>query len=728
MKKLQPIKVPKGIRYLSDWPNNPLNYIFTRPEGSSEKFILDKKMPGCGLTHWCLTNEYPVILCSPRKILLENKADQLGNHVFLVEMGSELGVDVVLNLPAIDGEKEEKRRDLKKINTKEKPREVIIGEFDKLQRDLTNYLNFKDSMGYPPKILVTYDSLGKILEIIDDYNRRGYGIPLENYTIVVDEFQSMFTDARFKGDTEHDLSTFLRAYKVRSIFFASATPMMDKYLDMIDIFQDCEYTFLDWTSLDPTRLIRPTIIAKGSTKPLRNVEQEIRAYLRGDFTRHIEWENGKKKEEVSRELIIYVNAVNRILSLIKTKDLGLTPENTCILCARTPSNEKRLKDIGGGWEIGRIPLAGEPRKMFTFCTSTVYLGADFYSDNARSIVLADVNISSLIVDISLDLPQIIGRQRRNYRWSNEVTLYFQAGTSPQDARLKKDLIEKKLQEKVNATKALMKMFNGPYTEEQERESVVKSLTKGRGDNYEINYITIQKDSNSGSLTAEPNLFVYAAELRGLEVQCIDYADRFSVFNTIYDYQNTNYQHDGVDGNKIREIIMKYREIQNPNDKLSFLSYCYRNLTPNETNALFREIDDCHTINMFQTVGIDFIESVNFDYEEVKVRYQGLRLVSELGQGKDTDIIVSNLLGEGSPEFVKLAKTVYRYIKVGEFISASNAKKILTKIYNGLGVGSTALGSHMKNFFVLDSKKEDGSTLVWINGKKCRGYKPISKLY
>lgn len=49
--------------------------------------------------------------------------------------------------------------------------------------------------------------------------------------------------------------------------------------------------------------------------------------------------------------------------------------------------------------------------MFTFCTRTVYLGADFYSLCARSFIFSDSNIDSLAVDISEDLPQILGRQR-----------------------------------------------------------------------------------------------------------------------------------------------------------------------------------------------------------------------------------------------------------------------------------------------------------------------------
>lgn len=60
--------------------------------------------------------------------------------------------------------------------------------------------------------------------------------------------------------------------------------------------------------------------------------------------------------------------------------------------------------------------------MFTFCTRTVYLGADFYSLCARSFIFSDSNIDSLAVDISEDLPQILGRQRLfDNPWKNSAT-------------------------------------------------------------------------------------------------------------------------------------------------------------------------------------------------------------------------------------------------------------------------------------------------------------------
>ena len=67
--------VPRGIRYISDWGEYSLkNYCFPH--------ILNKQITGCGFTEYCLTNDMDVILCSPRKILLENKEDQHSSEVF----------------------------------------------------------------------------------------------------------------------------------------------------------------------------------------------------------------------------------------------------------------------------------------------------------------------------------------------------------------------------------------------------------------------------------------------------------------------------------------------------------------------------------------------------------------------------------------------------------------------------------------------------------------------
>ena len=67
--------VPKGIRYISEWGGFSLENF---------RYILDKKIPGCGFTEFCITNSEDIILCSPRRILLENKRDQHVDDVLYV--------------------------------------------------------------------------------------------------------------------------------------------------------------------------------------------------------------------------------------------------------------------------------------------------------------------------------------------------------------------------------------------------------------------------------------------------------------------------------------------------------------------------------------------------------------------------------------------------------------------------------------------------------------------
>jgi hypothetical protein len=80
-------------------------------------------------------------------------------------------------------------------------------------------------MGKPVKILVTYDSFRHVREALGDQIR--------NFQVVVDEFQSIFIDARFKSDAELELLYQLQ--DLQKVCFVSATPMLDKYLDMLDV-------------------------------------------------------------------------------------------------------------------------------------------------------------------------------------------------------------------------------------------------------------------------------------------------------------------------------------------------------------------------------------------------------------------------------------------------------------------------------------------------------------
>ena len=75
MKKIT-IKVPKEIRYISDWDKLEEGKRLRDLVPSNQSYIMNKTITGCGYTEYWLTNIYPAILCSPRIVLLENKEEQ----------------------------------------------------------------------------------------------------------------------------------------------------------------------------------------------------------------------------------------------------------------------------------------------------------------------------------------------------------------------------------------------------------------------------------------------------------------------------------------------------------------------------------------------------------------------------------------------------------------------------------------------------------------------------
>lgn len=408
--KYREIRVPADVYYISDWLYNPLDIFFkqsNRPE--TPKVILDKKVPGCGFTHWCLTNEFPVILCSPRKMLLENKAEQLGPSVFYIVGSKAVSNPAINNIISTGGTSGAN------INT-------LSRNFS----NLGNYLINCQSKGIPPKILVTYDSYRILVDILKGLNI----YQLKEFNVIVDEFQSIFIDSGFKGDIEKEFLDKL-CDKTNLIMFVSATPMIERYMDMIPEFSNENLAIrlrLDWETESPGRVQKSKIRIRKTSKISRDIKKEISQYREGKGpSMSIKRPNGIRETVQSKELVIFVNSVTSIINIIKNiGDEILRPEEVNIICSDTPQNKKEIRNrLGPQYTIGRIPLRGEPHKMFTLCTSTAYFGTDFYSTNARSIIIVQPDIRSLTMDLVLDLPQILGRQRLSENpWANEATLLF----------------------------------------------------------------------------------------------------------------------------------------------------------------------------------------------------------------------------------------------------------------------------------------------------------------
>ena len=667
------IVVPAGYRYISEIPDFKLNDF---------PHILNKQIPGCGFTEYCITNNENVILCSPRKILLQNKFEQHKNDVFLVvnEYEGDPGTDKDL----LKSEKSKSGYSKNEIAKEKRILETARGRFFfDLTKKLTGYINSCLYDGRPIKILVTYDSFRLVKEIVN------YNYSEVDFRVIIDEFQSIFTDSKFKSDTELQFVSNLQG--VQRVCYISATPMIDKYLDMLDEFKDLPYYELDWSSQDNSRVKRPILYVKTLKAVFTEVKPIIEKYVNGNFDhRFVKDRNGKVKRIESKEAVFYVNSVNNITSIIKRAKL--TPDQVNILVANTKDNIKKIqKRLGKEFDIGRVPLRDEPRKMFTFCTRTVYLGADFYSDNAQSYIVSDANIDTLAVDISLDLPQILGRQRlKENPWKDEATLFFRSVTSGN--KKPEEEFKDKMDEKMKRSEGLLEAF-GEVSEKNQAYLAERYQDTAKLLNYKKDYVSVNQVKNpDGSIKLVPiiNNLVRVAEMRAYEMQQVDYADRFAVFNELGKLNDTD-----VDDEVFNKFFEEFDRQKDRRHKLKFLCESsglpgFGTILDNVPNKRFKEY--------INTLGVDGCRSLCYRIDLIDKKLSVLTF--DLG---------------------KLDEPIYAKFEVGKAYSNSGIKKMLSEIYKSVGYKVTAKASDLKNYYKLRR------TSVIENDKRAEGFRLMEKL-
>ena len=649
MKKTK-IIVPAGIRFMSQWKD------FIIP---SEPCIIDKKIPGCGFTEYCLTNSEDVILCSPRKLLLRNKEKQ--------HLGKILYVNNSLD------QDETTDKDLEKFNrssgivptkltdiTPETTQQEII---EALKNLINTYSLNRSISGFPVKIIVTYDSFRIVKETLGDR--------IKNFRIVIDEFQSIFTDSRFKSDTE--LSFMHHLQNLQKVCYLSATPMIDQYLEQLDEFKDLPYYELDWSSEDPCRVLKPDLKVRTCKSVSEPAYKIIREYLDGNFEKtSYRDEYGNIQTIESKEVCFFVNSVINIIGIINK--CKLTPEQCNILIADTPDNKKKLKRrLGSKWEIGDIPLLGQPHKMFTFCTRTVYLGADFYSTNARTVIISDANIETLAVDISLDLPQILGRQRNDSNpWKNRAEFYYK---TRKDLKTKEEF-DKYIEFKVKKTEELLQS----YQEVTNKHTLAEKYKKDtNASNYKDDYVSINEHSGK-DMFPELNRLVLIAEQRAFDIQQIDYKDRFNVFNTLVKAGLMS------KGSEISRFIEDFNNL--PNFSLKMRTICESGFSEYEMSAILDQVPKTYK-DYYLVLGPERCKANGYNVTDIKREYEDVVMDKE-----------------------DISADIYQYFTVGGLYSNKEIKDKLAEIYNNHKYGRTPKASDLENYFkVVNTKKTVGENRI-----------------
>ena len=403
--------------------------------------------------------------------------------------------------------------------------------------------------------------------------------------------------------------------------------------------------------------------------------------------------NGYPREIISDEAVFYVNSVNHITSIIKKCELK--PEEVNILCSDTPDNLKKIqRKLGKKFKIGEVPLEGEKPKMFTFCTRTVYLGADFYSLCARSFIFSDSNIDSLAVDISEDLPQILGRQRLFANpWKNEAIFYYRSTCDYRKISQKE--FDKEIERKKRATNNLLRSFESA-PDDAKFDLAEKYQKDAKASNYKDDYIAVN-EHQGGTLIPVLNNLVLVNEIRAFRIQQIDYKDRFTVFSTIHNSLSS----DDIINQRVSEFLEQYQKLGTFKAKLRYL--CEFGFNDNVISIVLDQIGEHDNIKSYYTaLGPQKLRALGYD------RYK-----------------IEKELGIVTFSYELLESTIYNEFKVGDKLTLSGIKDRLGYLYSSINYTAVPKATDLEKFFevrpiVIYEKKDNGSR------KQIKGYELLKK--
>lgn len=628
----QEINVPVQYRYLSQW-QDLLNIL---PQQG--KYILNKVNTGCGGTTLFLQSAQPTILVSPRSNVLYSKSAQFPNaHLFRKKTDTSTSVPVL----------------------KERLRDYI------------NMCNgsFHCPMMQPiiPKILVTIDSYSYVAEQL------AFMGLLDHFTVLVDEFQCLMSDSKFKGRVELEFLHNLRG--VNSVCYMSATPIDESYLNFFPDFADVScYYKLVWNASvleTPNLDMRPYKPKQSSKGICREIIQGYRQ--NGYFAQKIV--NGCLVN--STEVVIFLNEVRSIVSIIEENKLQ--PDEVNVLCS--PSN-KYVKDLKRlGVHIGELSTdpCNPVNRIFTFATRASFEGVDFYSNSAFTYIFCDGVLEWNKNDLITDVPQILGRQRLDQPFRKDAILYYRANSKTNSAA-----IIERIKAKEEATQRWIDIFNA--SDEQTKMMLKDGIMKrSKETRYQDDYVEFVDDMQGGFVLRE-NYLVKSTELRDWQLSNYVYNKPMNIIKTVVGQTGINatncHGYTTITGvaalDKFKQEFFKATTFP---EKMRIYTEM-RELYPEHTNDLYQNaFIDYHFHQAYDMLGGNKLRALRFREKDI------------------VEAVSSVMLHQIVIEECKIV------FAVGNYYQMADVKVMLQEIYNKAGINATAKANDLPQFMPSAVKRQ-----------------------
>lgn len=305
------------------------------------------------------------------------------------------------------------------------------------QDDIRNYISQCREDNQPIKIMVTYDSFYKVKEVIEEN--------IDSYKIVVDEYQELLDACVYRDRAISNLLKQLR--DLSNVTYLSATPIPLCYRpDELIGLTEYEIVWQGDNRVAPHRF--------KTDKPYALVVNMIQKHKQG-----FPLEVGNNRVQ---EYFFFLNSVTAIKDIIDKA--GLTNDEVKVICADSTENQRKLDNIP-------ISDLSSSNKTFTFCTKTVFCGADFHSESGLAVVISSWANKSTMLDIATDIQQIAGRIRTPENPFKNIVLHIYSTSLSCQTQSEFNIW---LDGRMQSAQGIINAYNR-LTNEIERKSIVERI-------------------------------------------------------------------------------------------------------------------------------------------------------------------------------------------------------------------------------------------------------------
>ena len=297
----------------------------------------------------------------------------------------------------------------------------------------------------------------------------------------------------------------------------------------------------------------------------------------------------------------------------------------------------------------------------------------------------------LDVDISQDLPQILGRQRLECNpWKNQATFYYKLTCDYR--KTPRERFDDSLRVKIQKSENLLSIYE-KGNEDERKSLAIKYLRVADINKYKDDFIAV---NTYGGTCMKPvfNNLVYVSEVRAYDIQQVDYKDRFSVFCTI----NANLSQSDIANLELENFFSEYDSLGTLYDKLKY--YCSFEFSDKTINEIALQQFDEQVRSYILALGKDRLKALGYNKTKID-RELGIKLFNESDLGNH----------------------IRTNFKIGDRYTLSDLKEKLRELYTKIGYKATPKASDILEYFevrdVVSYEKFDGKR------KQIRGYELLN---